>query len=129
MAEDVKQAPQGDAAGVVGKKEPLVDKKAVNIVESKEKGRPAEIRDENGKLMMKVKVYSPFESFFDDNAYSITALNHTGEFDILPRHKNFMTMIDPCDVKVKAPSGDATIRINKGLMHVKYDQVILFVDI
>lgn len=93
------------------------------------KPQAEELKDEKGKPMMRVKVYSPFQNYFDEPAYSISAENHTGPFDILPRHHNFMTLVSACEMKIVAPTGDKTIRINRAVMHVKADQVIVFLDV
>ena len=88
-----------------------------------------ELKDEKGRPLMYVKVYGPFKNYFDEPAYSITALNHTGMFDILPRHHNFMTLVDACDMLITAPTGDKTIRINRAVMHVKADKIVVFLDV
>lgn len=88
-----------------------------------------ELKDKDGNPLMHVKVYSPFKSYFDEPAYSITAENHTGPFDILPRHHNFMALVIPCEMKISAPTGDKTIRINRAVMHVKADQIVVFLDV
>ncbi len=96
-----------------------------------EKDKPVEegLKDKDGKPLMHIKVYSPFENYFDEPAYSISAENHTGPFDILPKHHNFMTMINPGEIKIAAPSGDKVIRINRGVMHVKADKVVVFLNV
>ncbi len=78
---------------------------------------------------MHVKVYSPYKTYFDDEAYSVTALNATGPFDILPHHHNFMTLLGASDITVRGSSGDHNIRISQGVMHVKTDKVIIFLDV
>lgn len=84
---------------------------------------------EKGKNMY-VKVYAPFKTYFDGLAESISAINDTGPFDILPGHKNFMTLISPCDIIVRTgPDAEETVRINRGIMHVKADEVIVFLDV
>ncbi len=88
-----------------------------------------ELKDDKGQPLMRVKVYSPFQNYFDEPAYSISAENHTGPFDILPRHHNFMTLVSACEMKIVAPTGDKIIRINRAVMHVKADQVIVFLDV
>ena len=50
---------------------------------------------------MHIKVYSPYKTYFDDNAYSISAGNATGPFDILPHHHNFMTLLGPCELSIR----------------------------
>jgi len=79
---------------------------------------------------MHVRVYSPFKIYFDDAAESISAENATGPFDILPRHHNFMTLLNPCELVIRGGRyGEQRIRISGGLMHVKADQVTVFLDI
>lgn len=79
---------------------------------------------------MHVKVYSPYKTYFDDTAHSITAMNKTGPFDILPKHKNFMTLLIPCTVTVRMEGRpDFTLPVSKGVMHVKADEVTLFLDV
>jgi len=78
---------------------------------------------------MHVKVYSPFKVYFNGSAKSISATNETGPFDILPRHHNFMTLISPGDIIVRTDRNEETFRISRGIMHVKSDQVIVFLDV
>lgn len=82
-----------------------------------------------GKHTMAVKVYAPFKVYFEGDAYSVSAANATGPFDILPHHHNFLTMLVPCQLTVKAPTGDKTIKIHRALMHVKSDRVVVFMDV
>lgn len=84
---------------------------------------------ETGKTMA-VKVYSPFKVYFDGVALSVSAASQTGDFDILPKHHNFITLLVPCDLIVRLEKGDdQTIPINGGIMHVKADQVTVFLDV
>ena len=78
---------------------------------------------------MHIKVYSPFKVYFDDDGDSISAVNATGPFDILPKHHNFMTLLAPCEMIIRTFRGEEKIRISGGLMHVKADQVTIFLDI
>ena len=91
--------------------------------------KPAELKDDKGKLLMHVRIYSPFKSYFDEPAYSVSAENYTGPFDILPHHHNFMTLLSASEMKISAPTGDKTIRINRAVMHVKADRVVVFMDV
>lgn len=75
------------------------------------------------------KVYAPYKVYFEGEAYSISAASHTGPFDILPRHHNFITLLVPCDVIVRTPTHEEKIRIQGGIMHVKADKVIVFLDV
>lgn len=82
-----------------------------------------------GKPTMAVKVYAPFKVYFEGDAYSVSAVNATGPFDILPRHHNFLCMLVPCNLTVQAPDGAKTIKISRALMHVKADRVVVFMDV
>jgi len=84
----------------------------------------------DSRLSMSVRVYSPFRDYYDGPAFSLTAENATGPFDVLPKHHNFISLLDPCDLVIRtANEGQQKIRISGGLMHVKANQVIVFLDI
>lgn len=79
--------------------------------------------------MMHIKIYSPFKVYFDEVAYSLSAVNATGPFDILPQHHNFLSLLSTGELVVQAPRGEQKIRISGGLMHVKADRVTVFLDV
>ena len=84
----------------------------------------------NGKPSMMVKIYAPFKMYFEGQAYSLSAVNETGPFDILPRHHNFLCMLVPCNITVQPVEGEKkTIKIHRALMHVKADSVVVFMDV
>lgn len=83
----------------------------------------------DGKSIMAVKVYAPFKVYFEGDAYSLSAVNATGPFDILPKHHNFLCMLEPCDMLIKSPKGDKTIKIHRALLHVKAERVVVFMDV
>lgn len=91
-------------------------------------GAPAPLMVD-GKPAMSIKIYSPFRVYFDDKAYSLSAVNATGPFDILPRHHNFISLLSACELKVAGIEGDKRIRISGGLMQVKADMVRVFLDV
>ena len=83
----------------------------------------------NGKPTMKVKVYAPFKVYFEGDAYSLSAINATGPFDVLPKHHNFLCMLVPCMLKVNGVDGEKEIKVSRTLMHVKADYVAVFMDV
>lgn len=92
-------------------------------VQSKQKG-------DKDAPKMGVLVHSPFREYYNGLAASITAENATGEFDILPHHHNFISLLQPCDLIIRTVSaGDLKVQISGGLLHVKADEVIIFLDI
>lgn len=76
-----------------------------------------------------IRVSSPFKTFFDEDALSISAENATGPFDILPQHHNFITLLNACQITVRTPRGDFHIQISGGIMHVKADQIAVFLNV
>lgn len=79
---------------------------------------------------MHIKVYSPFHIYFDETAKSISAVNDTGPFDILPGHRNFMTLVSACDLVIRTVNGqEEKIKISRAVMHVKADEVRVFLDV
>lgn len=83
----------------------------------------------DGKPTMAVKVYAPFKVYYEGDAYSVSAVNDTGPFDILPHHHNFLCMLVPCTLVVKDAKGEKSIKIHRALMHVKSDRIVVFMDV
>ncbi len=84
----------------------------------------------SGKPTMAVKVYAPFQVYFEGEAYSVSAVNDTGPFDILPHHHNFLCMLVPCNLVITPAEGtQKTIKVHRALMHVKADRVVVFMDV
>ena len=88
-----------------------------------EKGKSPQAHD------MHIKLYSPFHTYFDDRALSLSAVNDTGPFDILPGHRNFMTLVSPCEVVIRTESGENKIKIARAVMHVKANDIVVFLDV
>jgi len=85
--------------------------------------------DSSGKPMIHIKVFSPYKTYFNYIGYSISGVNNTGPFDVLPRHHNFITLLNACTLEIKVSSGVKHIHISKGIMHVKADQIVVFLDV
>ncbi len=79
--------------------------------------------------LMHIKVYSPYQVYFDDVATSISAINDTGPFDILKGHHRFLTLLLPCELSIVTDKGDEKIKISRGIMYVKEDRVTVFLDV
>jgi F0F1-type ATP synthase epsilon subunit len=105
------------------------DESAKTIARATSEVQQAKERYDKEHPSMHIKVYSPYKSYFDDQGESISAVNATGPFDILPQHHRFMTLLSPCEVVIRTKQREEKIRISGGLMHVKADQVTVFLDI
>jgi hypothetical protein len=112
-------------------KEPGVEGRAAVAAAMGDHTTPATERKTpiKGKPTMAVKVYAPFKVYYEGDAYSITALNETGPFDILPHHSNFICMLLPCDLVIETPYDTQTVKISRALMHVKAEKVTIYLDV
>jgi len=90
---------------------------------------PAQTEDQIDDRLINLKIYSPFKVYFNGPAKSVSAENATGPFDVLPKHHNFMTLLNACEVTVVKENGQQKYKIAKGIMHVKQNQVVVFLDV
>jgi F0F1-type ATP synthase epsilon subunit len=89
-----------------------------------------EVPEQTGAPKMSVKVYAPFQVYFEGDALSLSAVNAVGPFDILPRHHNFLCMLVPGNLVIQPVEGEKkVIKISRALMHVKADHVTVFMDV
>ncbi len=102
---------------------------AVKPPEEKASSQVEESKKGSKSTTVHVKIYAPYKVYFEGQAESITATSQTGTFDILPQHHNFITLLVPCDVIVRTQNGEETVRIQGGIMHVKADSIIVFLDV
>ena len=101
-------------------------KQPTNAEDDQKSETEAKISD---PTMMQIKVYSPYQVYFNDDAVSISAVNDTGPFDILKGHHRFLTLLDPCELVIEAKNGEEKIKISRGIMYVKEDRVTVFLDV
>lgn len=86
--------------------------------------------DKKDHTGMHVKIYAPFKVYFDAQALSVTALNRVGPFDILPGHHNFISLLAPGPIIVRnVDQPDFKMNISRGVIHVKADEVRVFLDV
>jgi F0F1-type ATP synthase epsilon subunit len=79
---------------------------------------------------MQVKVYAPFQIYFNGPAESLSANNDTGPFDVLPQHKNFMSLLKPGNLTVRQKGKpDYSLKIDRAILHVRNNKVSVFLDV
>jgi F0F1-type ATP synthase epsilon subunit len=84
--------------------------------------------DKNTKRF-KVKIFSPYQTYYQGDAVSLTAANRTGPFDILPGHINFFSLLTGGAVVVNTGFQQLEFRIGRGILRVTRDTVTLFADV
>jgi F-type H+-transporting ATPase subunit epsilon len=72
---------------------------------------------------------SPFNVYFEGAAQVVSASNRVGNFDILPGHADFFSVLDPGQVIVEPGNGDpVNFDITNGIITVRNNEVMLFVN-
>ncbi len=86
--------------------------------------------NQTDESIMHVKVHAPYKTYFDGEAVSISAVNDTGNFDVLGKHHRFISILAKGDIVIRKPDGEKeTISIQQGVMHVKSNEVVVFLDV
>ena len=86
--------------------------------------------DQIDHSIIHVRVQAPYKTYYDGDATSVSAVNDTGVFDILGKHYNFISILSAGDIVIRKPNQEKeTITIQQGVMHVKANEVIVFLDV
>jgi F-type H+-transporting ATPase subunit epsilon len=72
---------------------------------------------------------APFHVYFEGEAEVVTATNRIGEFDVLPGHADFFSMLTPGEVIVGTSGEPVAFTIRNGIMTVRDNKVMIFVNI
>ncbi|MBP7775262.1 MAG: hypothetical protein KA069_01535 [Candidatus Saccharimonas sp.] len=72
---------------------------------------------------------APFTVYYEGPASAVSAKNRVGPFDILPGHADFFSMLIPCDVIIETDKEPISFAIQNGIITVRDNDVMLFVDI
>jgi F0F1-type ATP synthase epsilon subunit len=71
---------------------------------------------------------APFHVYYEGPAYSLTATNRVGVFDILPGHADFFSMLTPCTVIIDTEEEQVSFEAHNGMITVRDNQIMLFVN-
>lgn len=78
---------------------------------------------------LKVIARGPFDIYFEGSAKAVSARNTVGQFDILPGHADFFSILDPGTVIITTNDKPVEFEANNGIITVRDDEVDLFVNI
>src|SRR5690606_33355685 len=76
-----------------------------------------------GLRELKVTIISADENVFNGTVYMITSVNKDGEFDILPLHTNFITLIKDKIILHKTNREKQEITITNGVLKVVENRI------
>jgi len=73
---------------------------------------------------------APFEVYYEGPALAISAANKIGEFDVLPGHADFFSVLEPGEVLIDTKEGSEPIsfQITNGIITVRDNEVLLFAN-
>ena len=74
---------------------------------------------------LQVKVITPQQTIFEGHTNAVTSVNSAGRFDILPRHSQFITIIQ--QYLILAPPANQTLKIDSGVIYCHQNQVEIYI--
>jgi F0F1-type ATP synthase epsilon subunit len=77
---------------------------------------------------LQVIARAPFHIYYEGAAKMVSAENEVGKFDILPGHADFFSVLKPCEVAIGTDAEPVIFKITNGMITVRNDQVLLFVN-
>lgn len=78
---------------------------------------------------LQVIARSPFKLYYEGPAFSVSATNRIGPFDILPGHADFFSMLQPCEIIIETDSEEPIIfDITNGIVTARDNEVMVFVN-
>ena len=80
-------------------------------------------------MELQVKVFSPYQNYFEGKAQSVSARNAKGPFDVLPGHTDFFSLLDGGKVLINTGQQNLEIPIERGLIKVDNDVVTVFANV
>ena len=72
---------------------------------------------------------APFNIYYEGPAEAVTATNKVGTFDVLPEHADFFSILKPCDIIIETANNPISFSISNGIITVRDNEVMLFVNI
>jgi F-type H+-transporting ATPase subunit epsilon len=82
------------------------------------------------QVQLSVIARAPFNVYYEGEAEAVTATNKVGQFDILPGHADFFSVLSPGEVIITPPADAESMSfdISNGIITVRDNEVLLFVN-
>lgn len=78
--------------------------------------------------LLSVIARAPFHIYYEGPASSVSASNKVGDFDVLPGHADFFSVLEPCEVIIETGSEPISFSLSNGIIAVRDDEVMLFAN-
>jgi F0F1-type ATP synthase epsilon subunit len=79
--------------------------------------------------LLAVKITGRKKGIFEGKVHSITSFNDRGEFDVLPKHANFITIIKDYLILDKGLPSEKNIEVDTGVLRVERDNCDAYLGI
>lgn len=89
----------------------------------------AQVAQDTKLKRFKVKIFTPYQVYFQGEAVSLSAANISGPFDILAGHINFFSLLVQCQVVVNTGFQRLEFPLSRGIIRVERDVVTIFADV
>lgn len=81
-------------------------------------------------LKLHVRIISPRQVIFESDAVSVSSTNSAGNFDVLPEHANFMTLIKNTPIVIiKTDKQKTTFNFPLAILYTASNRVNIYTDI
>lgn len=84
--------------------------------------------DDKTSNTLNLKVLTPDGPILEGEVYEVTLPGSEGEMGILPQHAALLTSIIPGKLSYRAPDGDDTAALGRGVAEVQNNEVRVLVD-
>ena len=86
------------------------------------------MKNKSDEEQLTVIARAPFHIYYEGPALSVSGTNKVGQFDILPGHADFFSVMSPGTVLIETGSDTIDFDISNGIVTVRDDEVMLFVN-
>ena len=86
------------------------------------------MNQESNSNLLSVTARAPFHVYYEGKAKMVSANNKVGEFDVLPGHADFLSVLNPGEVQIETDKDNISFSVSNGIITVRNDEVMLFVN-
>lgn len=81
------------------------------------------------EMSLSVEVRNRQGLVYSDQAKTVSSVNDVGDFDVLPRHANFICLIKKKVIVQRLKGGKETFPIDRGVLMVSQNKVTIFIGL
>ena len=79
-------------------------------------------------MELSVIARSPFHIYYEGKARTVSGSNKVGDFDVLPGHADFFSILTPGEITIQTGAEPITFNTTNGIITVRDNEVLLFVN-